>query len=295
MSANLRPPPDRVGVVGGGRMGSGIAHAFLVAGSRVVLVEVDAGAADAAHTRIETAVRATAARGKLDRTVDDVVAGLNVEHRIDAVADASLVIESVPERADLKANVLGAIEAVVRPDCVLASNTSSLSIDELATSLERPELFLGLHFFNPVPASKLIEVVTGGRTATSVTAAATAWVAWLGKSFVVVRSSPGFASSRLGVALGLEAIRMVEEGVASPEDIDTAMTLGYSHPIGPLRLTDLVGLDVRLGVAEYLARTLGQRFEAPDLLRRKVEAGELGRKSGRGFYEWPKEKGEDGR
>jgi 3-hydroxybutyryl-CoA dehydrogenase len=168
----------------------------------------------------------------------------------------------------------------------LATNTSSLSVDEIAGALVRPEAFLGLHFFNPVPASSLVEIVVGAKTDPSLVADARNWVEDLGLEAITVRDSAGFASSRLGVALALEAMRMLEEGVASPEDIDTAMTLGYKHPMGPLRTTDLVGLDVRLAIAEHLARELGPRFEPPKVLRDKVAWGHLGRKSGKGFYNW---------
>ncbi|MBN9189080.1 MAG: 3-hydroxyacyl-CoA dehydrogenase family protein, partial [Microbacterium sp.] len=172
---------------------------------------------------------------------------------------------------------------------ILASNTSSISIDDLARGLRRPRRFLGLHFFNPVPASLLVEIVAGAETDTDVVARAREWVTALGRTPVVVRDAPGFASSRLGVLLGLEAIRMVEEGVAEPADIDAAMVLGYRHPLGPLRTTDLVGLDVRLGIAEELHARVGERFAPPALLRRMVAEGRLGRKSGRGFYEWSDE------
>jgi 3-hydroxybutyryl-CoA dehydrogenase len=175
---------------------------------------------------------------------------------------------------------------VIGDDAVLASNTSSISIDALATDVARPARFLGMHFFNPVPSSRLVELVAGTATDPGVIARVRGWVEDLGKSAVVVRDAPGFASSRLGVALGLEAIRMVEDGVAAPVDIDTAMELGYGHPMGPLRTTDIVGLDVRLGIAEELHAQLGERFAPPALLRRMVAEGRLGRKSGRGFYEW---------
>ena len=168
----------------------------------------------------------------------------------------------------------------------LASNTSSISIDDLAGELRVPARFLGLHFFNPVPASTLVEIVAGADTEPTLVDAARGWVAAIGKTPVVVRDAPGFASSRLGVALGLEAIRMLEEGVASAQDIDAAMELGYRHPMGPLRTTDIVGLDVRLGIAEELHAKLGERFAPPELLRRLVAEGHLGRKTGRGFYEW---------
>jgi 3-hydroxybutyryl-CoA dehydrogenase len=277
--------PARVGVIGGGRMGAGIAQAFLTAGARVEVVEAGGEAAEAARGRVADGLEEAARRGKLDGDVATVLERLTL---LDSVADldvgTGLVVEAVPERADLKAQVLGAAEAAVSPDAVLATNTSSLSVTELASALEHPARFLGLHFFNPVPASKLVEVVVAPETDPRLVGTAGGWVRALGKTDVVVKDSPGFASSRLGVLLGLEAIRMLEEGVADAEAIDTAMELGYRHPMGPLRSTDLVGLDVRLAIAEYLHRTLGERFAPPQLLRDKVAAGELGRKTGRGFH-----------
>ena len=279
--------PERVGVIGGGRMGAGIAQAFLVAGARVEVVEAGADAADAARGRIADGLEEAARRGKLSGEVGDTFGRLDL---VDSAADLSpgtgLVVEAVPERADLKVAVLTAAESALGPDAVLATNTSSLSITELAAALQRPARFLGMHFFNPVPASKLVEVVVAPETGEDVVAAARGWVQALGKTDVVVKDSPGFASSRLGVLLGLEAIRMLEEGVADAEAIDAAMELGYRHPMGPLRSTDLVGLDVRLAIAEYLAGTLGERFTPPQLLRDKVAAGELGRKTGRGFHDY---------
>ncbi|CCH85516.1 3-hydroxybutyryl-CoA dehydrogenase [Modestobacter italicus] len=281
--------PDQVGVIGGGRMGSGIAQAFLLAGARVEVVEAGDEAADAARGRIADGLEESARRGKL--AGDDVGGTFARLSLVDRAAELSpgtgLVVEAVPERADLKVAVLTAAESALGPDAVLATNTSSLSVTELAAALQRPARFLGLHFFNPVPASKLVEVVVAPETADDVVLAARGWVRALGKTDVVVKDSPGFASSRLGVLLGLEAIRMLEEGVADAEAIDTAMELGYRHPMGPLRSTDLVGLDVRLAIAEYLAGTLGERFTPPQLLRDKVAAGELGRKTGRGFHDYP--------
>lgn len=274
--------PATVGVLGGGRMGAGIAHAFLLAGARVHVVERDAAAADAARERVETAIERSAARGRTVPDADTLTTGTDTA----AFADAGLVVEAVPEDRALKLDALARIEAAVHDAAVVASNTSSISIDALAASLARPERFLGLHFFNPVPASALVEVVTGAATAPQVVGAATTWVEAIGKTAVVVRDAPGFASSRLGVALGLEAIRMLEDGVASAHDIDTAMELGYRHPMGPLRTTDIVGLDVRLGIAEELERAFGARFTPPALLRELVAQGHLGRKTGRGFYEW---------
>jgi len=192
----------------------------------------------------------------------------------------------VPEDLGLKIASLRRIENRVGAEVPIASNTSSISIDALAAELRFPSRLLGMHFFNPVPASELVEIVIGAATEPSLVIAAKSWVSALGKTPVTVRNSPGFASSRLGLVVGLEAIRMLEEGVASAEDIDAAMVLGYKFPLGPLRLTDIVGLDVRLGIAEYLYSQLGDRFAPPQLLRDKVAAGELGRKSGRGFFDW---------
>lgn len=277
--------PDRVGVIGGGRMGVGIAHAFLVAGSGVVVVERDAQAAVVAGERLEQNLLRSVERGSLDN-FDVALERAQVSSSIEDLAGCELVIEAVPEDLGLKVEMLTAAEQIVDPAAALATNTSSLSIDALAEGLTRPERFIGLHFFNPVPASALIEIVVGARTDPSLVEDAEAWTAGIGKTPVVVSDSPGFASSRLGVFLALEAMRMLEEGVASAQDIDAAMELGYRHPSGPLRTTDLVGLDVRLHIAEYLAAELGERFTPPQILRDKVAAGELGRKTGRGFYDW---------
>ncbi|BDZ55234.1 3-hydroxyacyl-CoA dehydrogenase family protein [Agromyces marinus] len=267
-------------------MGAGIAHAFLLAGSEVTVVERDDAAADAARARVLDSVAASVARGTTDEPADTLAARLRTATEVAAFGGADLVVEAVPEDLDLKLDALTRVEAVLGADAALASNTSSISIDVLADRLERPRRFLGMHFFNPVPASTLVEVVRGTATDGTLVEEARGWVDAIGKTPIVVHDAPGFASSRLGVALGLEAIRMLEEGVASAEDIDTAMVLGYKHPIGPLRLTDLVGLDVRLGIAEYLAGELGERFEPPALLRRMVAEGKLGRKTGEGFHVW---------
>jgi 3-hydroxybutyryl-CoA dehydrogenase len=281
--------PDRVGVLGGGRMGAGIAHAFLLAGSHVIVIERDDDSADAAAERVSDSIRRSVER---DMSLDEAAlrARLSTGTDIAAFGDRDLVIEAVPEDRDLKEQALTGAEAAMPPHATLASNTSSISIDDLAAARLRPERFLGLHFFNPVPASALVEIVHGATTGADVADAARSWVMSLGKTPIVVRDSPGFASSRLGVMLGLEAIRMLEEGVASASDIDAAMTLGYRHPMGPLRTTDVVGLDVRLGIAEELTRELGQRFEPPALLRRLVAEGKLGRKAGCGFYVWNEER-----
>lgn len=278
--------PGSVGVIGGGRMGAGIAHAFALAGSLVTIVERDADAAEAARERVHRSLARAVEKGATERPLATLRAAVSTTTDIAALSGSGLVIEAVFEDRQVKVDALRRAERVLAVDAVLASNTSSISIDDLASALDRPRSFLGLHFFNPVPASTLVEIVIGPATDPALEPVAREWVATLGKAPVVVRDSPGFASSRLGVALALEAIRMVEEGVAEPADIDTAMERGYRHPVGPLRTTDLVGLDVRLGIAEELHAKIGERFEPPALLRQMVAEGRLGRKSGRGFYEW---------
>ncbi|TYB47827.1 3-hydroxyacyl-CoA dehydrogenase family protein [Actinomadura chibensis] len=277
--------PHRVGVFGGGRMGAGIAHLFVTAGSAVTVVESHDAASCAARDRVATSLTRAAERDLLDEDPASVLARLTTTTDPAALAGSELVVEAVPEDAGLKCSVL-ATAASHAPRAALATNTSSLSIDRLALDLPDPTRLIGLHFFNPVPASDLIEVVVGAATSPALVTDARAWAAALGKTAITVTDSPGFASSRLGVALALEAMRMLDEGVASAEDIDTAMTLGYRHPVGPLRTTDLVGLDVRLAIAEHLERELGPRFAPPTVLRDKVAAGHLGRKSGKGFYTW---------
>ncbi|GAB12028.1 putative 3-hydroxybutyryl-CoA dehydrogenase PaaH [Arthrobacter globiformis NBRC 12137] len=278
--------PQNVGVLGGGRMGAGIAHAFLINGATVVVVERDDDAAAGARARVADAVAKSASRGLLDGSPEDVLARFSTSTDYSAFAGCGLVVEAVPEDFELKVSALKAVEEQLAPGAFLASNTSSLSVTDLAAQLQRPADFVGLHFFNPVPASTLIEVVVAKETAPELAAAAKGWTEALGKTAVVVKDAPGFASSRLGVAIALEAMRMVEEGVASAEDIDAAMVLGYKHPTGPLKTTDIVGLDVRLGIAEYLHSTLGERFAPPQILRDKVARGELGRKTGKGFFDW---------
>lgn len=271
--------PRHVGVYGGGRMGGGIAHAFAVVGAAVTVVESDDSSARAARERIAASLTRAAEKGEpVDGTVEVVTDAA-------ALTSCQLVVEAVPELIDLKRDVLRRIAAAT-PGAVIGSNTSSLSIDALADVLPDPSRLVGLHFFNPVPVSGLVEVVVGRRTAPGLVEEAQGWVAGLRKTAITVKDSPGFASSRLGVAIALEAMRMLEEGVSDAAGIDTAMTLGYRHPMGPLRTTDIVGLDVRLSIAEHLERELGPRFTPPRLLRDKVAAGELGRKTGQGFYTW---------
>lgn len=277
---------ETVGIVGSGVMGQGIAHAFLLKGVPVILTDVNDAIVKAGRDRIRRSVIKTAERGKLSEPVDSVLERLTTLTAIEALRACNLVIEAVPEDPKLKVTILAKIAGVVDDGATIASNTSSISIASLAPSVRLPGRFLGLHFFNPVPASQLIEIVVGPDTDQDVVSSMAAVGIDLEKEVIVVKDSPGFASSRLGVLLGLEAIRMLEEGVASPEHIDLAMTAGYRHPIGPLHLTDLVGLDIRLGVAEYLASKLGPRFEPPLLLRDMVARGQLGRKSGSGFFDY---------
>lgn len=276
----------RVVVVGAGRMGAGIAHAFLVSGWAVDAREVSADAVARGRAAIERSVTIASDKGTLGEPADAVLARLRVDEGLENLGEPDLVVEAVPEDLALKTDIWARVAAGVPSSTVLASNTSSLSIDRLAQEVRAPERFCGLHFFNPVPVSELVEVIRGSKTTSATVDTAVGWVREIGKEPIVVGDTPGFASSRLGVLIGLEAIRMLEENVASAEDIDKAMTLGYKFPVGPLRLTDIVGLDVRLGIAEYLHATLGDRFAPPRLLREKVAAGELGRKSGRGFFDW---------
>ena len=276
-----------VAVLGAGTMGRGIAQVSAMAGLDVRLLDAEPATLQQAVDQIGQTLAEGVTRGKLgaadaERALDRIRPCSSLE---DAVAGAELVIEAVPERLDLKVQVLRAARTAA-PSAVLASNTSGLSISELQGRVDRPDLLLGLHFFNPVHIMALVEVVRGKATADEVVTLGANFARRLGKEPIVVRDSPGFASSRLGVALGLEAMRMLEEGVASAQDIDRAMELGYRHPMGPLRLTDLVGLDVRLGIAEYLEARLGDRFRPPELLRRMVAEGRLGKKTGEGFYRW---------
>jgi 3-hydroxybutyryl-CoA dehydrogenase len=280
---------NRAVVVGGGTMGTGIASVLSRAGIGVELVETDEGLARTALERVRGTIDDGVARGRV--SAEDGAAAKDLIEPVVGVGECRpgprLAIEAVPERTDLKLGVLAEIERL-RPR-LLATNTSGISIDELAAGLEDPSRFLGLHFFNPVPAMALVEVVVGSATSEGTRADAVALVAEIGKESVVVRDAPGFATSRLGLALGLEAIRMVEDGVAEPEDIDRAMALGYRHPVGPLRLTDIVGLDVRLDIARNLRDAYGDRFTPPPLLERMVQEGKLGKKSGQGFYRWDEE------
>jgi 3-hydroxybutyryl-CoA dehydrogenase len=279
--------PALVGVVGGGTMGAGIAHVFTTSGATVTIVESDDDRVAAARRALEQSLQGAADRGKLPEgtDVDGLVGATSIVTGVENLPpDTGLVVEAVPERVDLKAQILGAA-AQRCPDAVLATNTSSLSVGAIGRDLPSGRL-LGMHFFNPVPAQRLVELIRPPGVPDELVERVRGWVEALGKTAIVVDDAPGFATSRLGVAVGLEAIRMLEEGVASAEDIDTGMKLGYRWPVGPLELTDIVGLDVRLAIAEHLAEELGDRFTPPQLLRDKVARGELGRKSGQGFHHW---------
>jgi 3-hydroxybutyryl-CoA dehydrogenase len=259
-----------------------------MAGHSVTLRDLEAELVEDGIESIRSNLQGGVDRGKVSEAeMEATLSNISGETDLEtATSGADLVVEAVPEDPDLKKDVLTDAEAVAEEDAVLATNTSSIPVTELASALDRPGRFIGLHFFNPVHIMSLVEVIVGERTDDDTRVFATEFVEGIEKTPVVVRDTPGFASSRLGVALGVEAIRMVEEGVASPEDIDTAMELGYNHPMGPLELTDVVGLDVRLDILENLRTELGERFKPPQLLKRKVRAGKLGKKSGEGFYVW---------
>lgn len=278
----------QITVIGSGTMGRGIAYVSALAGFTTVLNDVDESRLESARAWIESTLRKGAEKGRVEASaIPEILERLSCVDDLEAASrNASVIIEAVPEDFELKRELFAQADMYCGPETLIASNTSSISISELAGSVERRDRFIGLHFFNPVHVMKLLEIVVGERTSDQTLQDARELASALGKEAIVVRDVPGFATSRLGVALGLEAIRMVEEEVASPADIDKAMELGYRHPMGPLRLTDLVGLDVRLGIAEYLERRLGPRFAPPELLRKMVEEGRLGQKSGRGFYDW---------
>lgn len=275
-------------VIGSGTMGRGIAQVLAAARVRTRLFDVDPAAVERGLAAVRASVDQGLAKGKVTPAVRDNVRDClaGASDVGEAVSDVQVAIEAVPEDLDLKRRLFADLGARLGGDVLLATNTSSLSVSKIAESCPHPERVVGMHFFNPVHIMKLVEVVHGERTSPASVQRAVELALRMGKEPIAVRDSPGFASSRLGVAVGLEAMRMAEEGVASVEDIDKAMVLGYGFPMGPLRLTDLVGLDVRLAIAEHLARELGPRFQPPKLLVDKVARGELGKKSGRGFYDW---------
>jgi 3-hydroxybutyryl-CoA dehydrogenase len=285
ISAHL-PANAAMGVVGGGTMGVGIAYVYAAAGWATFVAEPDdARAAGMAATLAQTA-QAGVRRGKLDEGK-----ARDLLDRIRRVASVTqlpqgldLVVESVPERLELKQAVLREIDA--RGPGLIATNTSSMSIDALARCVSDPARFLGMHYFNPVWSLQLVELIRGERTSEETIARARRCAESLGKQTIVVRDVPGFATSRLDLIAALEAMRMVQDGVASAEDIDLAATTAYRHPMGPLRLSDVVGLDVRLDIARHLSQALGERYAPPRILEDLVARGHLGQKTGKGFFDW---------
>ncbi len=277
-------------VLGAGTMGHGVAHSLAAAGIRTRLYDVDEAAAAKGFKAIRADLDKGVEKGKVSfEARDGALALLESTSDFDAaIRGTELVIEAVPEILELKCSLFARLSKSLGPDVLLASNTSSLPITKIAAACVHPERVVGMHFFNPVHLMKLIEVVRAEQSSDVAVHTALELAARMGKDPIEVRDTPGFASSRLGLCIGLEAMRMFESGVASAEDIDKAMVLGYGFPMGPLKLTDLVGLDVRLGIAQHLTRELGSRFEPPQVLRDMVAAGRLGKKTGQGFYTWTK-------
>lgn len=279
---------ERVLVLGTGTMGQGIAQVTARAGLRTHLYDADAARAEQAIRSIAAGTDKLVQKGKLGAGDRAALLEQLVAHGDLAAAcqGIDLVIEAIPEQMELKVRVLGEVRKHAPAHAIIGSNTSSLSITEIGTRIGAPGLTVGLHFFNPPPVMELLEVVRGLGTADATLASSLELAKRLGKTSIVVSDTPGFATSRLGVAIGAEAMRMLETGVASAEDIDRAMELGYRHPMGPLKLTDLVGLDVRLAILEHLQKEIGEQFRPPAILRKLVRAGRLGKKSGEGFYRW---------
>lgn len=278
-----------IAVLGAGTMGHGIAQISALAGYDVVLYDISTELAEKGLQSIKTTLDKGVAKKKVEPAMrDKALARIRISGDLrDAAQHADMVIEAAPEKLELKKSIFKSLSEICGPETILASNTSSLEIAKIAEAAARPDKVLGVHFFNPPHIMKLVEIIKGPATSDATLQAAVTAAHRMGKETIVVKDSPGFATSRLGIALGMEAMRMVEEGVASVADIDKAMELGYGHPMGPLRVSDLVGLDVRLSIADTLRRELKQEhFEAPDILRKMVGEGKLGKKSGQGFYSW---------
>jgi len=277
-----------VGVLGAGTMGHGIAQVAAQAGYQTLLYDVTAELVQRGLQRISENLQRGIEKGKVkQQDKEQILKRLKAVADLPELAECGLIIEAIPEDLALKRSIFTQLSEVCSPRTILASNTSSLSVSEIAAAASHPERVVGMHFFNPVHIMRLLEIVRAEPTSDATIETVRGVAGRLGKETIVVRDRPGFASSRLGLALGLEAIRMVEQGVASPEDIDRAMELGYGYPMGPLKLGDLVGLDVRLAIAEYLHRELrSEVFRPPQLLKDMVSAGKLGRKSGEGFYKY---------
>lgn len=289
--ANSPNEIETIAVLGAGTMGHGIAQVAAMSGYRVILHDTDRGALARAVEMIERNLDRAIQLGKLtDEERDLTLQRIRGTLRLEETRHAELFIEAVPERLELKQQLLRQVEQIATRPFIFATNTSSLSISEIARAARCAERVIGMHFFNPVHIMRLVEIVVGDETSEETVAAIRRISQRMRKEAITVRDVPGFASSRLGVALGLEAMRMLEEGVASARDIDLAMELGYNHPMGPLKLSDLIGLDVRLNIAEYLYRKLGsETFRPPEILRRLVAEGKLGKKTGEGFYRWEAE------
>jgi len=271
-------------------MGQGIAHVASLSGFSTCLVDVETAPLERGLSAIRSNLEQGVEKGKVSSSDRDAaLSRLTGSLDLDAtVKTATIVIEAVPEHLALKKSIFERLDRSASNTALLATNTSSLPVSEIASATKHPERVVGMHFFNPVHIMELLELINGEHTSQNAVVRAKAFGERLGKTCIIVKDSPGFATSRLGLVLGLEAMRMLEDGVASAEDIDTAMTLGYRHPVGPLKLTDLVGLDVRLAIAEHLARALGDRFRPPEILKKLVGEGKLGKKTGQGFYSWGK-------
>jgi len=278
-----------VAVLGAGIMGRGIAYVSALGGFRTILQDTSHPALDKAGVEISALLEKGVATGKVKG--EDAAAAhkrLSTCLRLeDAVSGSDLVIEAVPEDIALKVELFGALDRFAPADAVLASNTSSLSITEMAAATRRPAKVVGMHFFNPVHRMRLLEIVRALETGEETLAAAAMAGERMGKECVVVRESPGFVTSRINAMIGNEAFYMLQEGVASAADIDRALKLGLNHPMGPFELVDLVGLDTRLAILRFLHRTLGEKFRPCPLIEQYVAAGRLGRKSGRGVFDYP--------
>jgi 3-hydroxybutyryl-CoA dehydrogenase len=281
-------PVRRVAVLGAGTMGHGIAHAAIVGGFEVRLFDVAGDALDRGRAAIEAIVRRAVELGKLGRAdADAALAKLHPTAGIaEALDGADFVVEAAPERIDLKVALFAEIERHAPLTAVITSNTSALSITEMAATLRDPSRVAGMHFFNPVHRMKLVEIIRALETSPATLETVADVAARLGKETVIVRESPGFITTRVNASLGNEAFYMLMEGVASARDIDRALRLGLNHPMGPFELVDLVGLDTRLSILEYLHRTLGEKYRPCPLLAQYVRAGRLGRKVGRGVYDY---------
>jgi len=279
-----------IAVLGAGIMGRGIAYAAAVGGFRTILQDVESAMLEKAVGEISATLEKGVALGKVDGAQAAAAHKCLTTTRelAEAARAADLVIEAVPEKMALKVEIFGSLDRIAPRHALLASNTSSLSITEMAAATGRAPQVLGMHFFNPVPRMKLLEVVRGLETSDAAIAAACDVGAAMGKECVVVRESPGFVTSRINAMIGNEAFYMLQEGVASARDIDKALKLGLNHPMGPFELVDLVGLDTRLAILKYLHRTLGEKYRPCPLIEQYVAAGRLGRKTGRGVYEYEK-------